>query len=180
MAVTITATGPTALRSYVFPDYDAKLLTSTAEVRPYTIGDLLYASSTTALSKLAGVATGQVLMSGGVGVAPAWSGTIDVTGFVRAVGNLISNTGFYPTTSARSGITAPADGQLNVTNNAATAGVGMDVATDAVLKVRTRAQSAYGTVDCLGLKASGAAGASFGPAAVASITVVNGIVTACS
>lgn len=38
----------------------------------YAVGDLLYASTTTALSKLADVATGQVLRSGGVGVAPAW------------------------------------------------------------------------------------------------------------
>ena len=41
----------------------------------YTIGDLLYASGTTTLSKLADVATGSVLVSGGVGVAPAYSST---------------------------------------------------------------------------------------------------------
>jgi hypothetical protein len=39
----------------------------------YTIGDLLYASSTTALSKLAAVASGQVLISNGAGVAPSYS-----------------------------------------------------------------------------------------------------------
>jgi hypothetical protein len=39
----------------------------------YTIGDLLYASGTTALSKLADVAIGSVLVSGGVGTAPAYS-----------------------------------------------------------------------------------------------------------
>ena len=39
----------------------------------YAIGDLLYASGTTTLSKLADVATGSVLISGGVGVAPSWS-----------------------------------------------------------------------------------------------------------
>lgn len=38
----------------------------------YAVGDLLYASSTTALSRLADVATGKVLISGGVGVAPSW------------------------------------------------------------------------------------------------------------
>lgn len=38
----------------------------------YTIGDLLYASGTAALSKLADVATGNVLHSGGVGASPAW------------------------------------------------------------------------------------------------------------
>jgi hypothetical protein len=38
----------------------------------YAVGDLLYASTTTALSKLADVATTNVLISGGVGVAPSW------------------------------------------------------------------------------------------------------------
>lgn len=38
----------------------------------YTVGDLLYASGTTALSKLAGVALGSVLISGGVDAAPSW------------------------------------------------------------------------------------------------------------
>lgn len=38
----------------------------------YTIGDLLYASGATALSKLADVATGNVLLSGGVGTAPGY------------------------------------------------------------------------------------------------------------
>ena len=39
----------------------------------YTIGDILYASTSTDLSKLAGVATGNALISGGVGVAPSWN-----------------------------------------------------------------------------------------------------------
>lgn len=42
---------------------------------PYVIGDILYASSTSAMSRLADVATGSVLVSGGVGAAPAWSAT---------------------------------------------------------------------------------------------------------
>lgn len=44
----------------------------------YAVGDLLYASTTTALSKLADVATGNALISGGVGVAPSW-GKIGLT-----------------------------------------------------------------------------------------------------
>lgn len=55
----------------------------------YTTGDILYASSSTALSKLAGVATGNVLISGGVGVAPSWGKvglTTHITGTL-AVGN---------------------------------------------------------------------------------------------
>lgn len=39
----------------------------------YAIGDLLYANATNALSRLADVAAGAFLRSGGVGVAPAWS-----------------------------------------------------------------------------------------------------------
>jgi hypothetical protein len=38
----------------------------------YALGDILYASGSTALSKLADVATGNALLSGGVGVAPAY------------------------------------------------------------------------------------------------------------
>jgi hypothetical protein len=38
----------------------------------YAIGDILYASTTTALSKLADVATGNAIISGGVSTAPSW------------------------------------------------------------------------------------------------------------
>lgn len=44
----------------------------------YAVGDILYASTTTALSRLADVATGNALISGGVGVAPSW-GKIGLT-----------------------------------------------------------------------------------------------------
>ena len=58
----------------------------------YTVGDLLYASSSTALSKLADVATGSVLVSGGVGSAPAYSATPTLTsvtaGTLTSSGNL--------------------------------------------------------------------------------------------
>ena len=48
-------------------------------IASYAIGDLLYASGTTTLSKLADVATGSVLVSGGIGVAPAYSATPTLT-----------------------------------------------------------------------------------------------------
>lgn len=38
----------------------------------YAVGDLLYASASATLAKLAAVATGNVLLSGGVATAPAW------------------------------------------------------------------------------------------------------------
>lgn len=55
----------------------------------YAVGDILYASATTTLSKLADVATGNALISGGVGVAPLY-GKIGLTTHISgtlAVGN---------------------------------------------------------------------------------------------
>lgn len=55
----------------------------------YAVGDLLYASATNALSKLADVATGNALISGGVGVAPSY-GKVGLTTHISgtlAVGN---------------------------------------------------------------------------------------------
>lgn len=55
----------------------------------YAVGDLLYASGATAFSKLAGVATGNVLISGGVATAPSWGkvGLATHTTGTLAVGN---------------------------------------------------------------------------------------------
>ena len=50
----------------------------------YAVGDLLYASGATALSKLADVATGNALISGGVGVAPSY-GKIGLTTHVSGI-----------------------------------------------------------------------------------------------
>ena len=50
----------------------------------YAVGDLLYANTTTTLAKLADVATGNALISGGVSTAPAW-GKIGLTTHVSGV-----------------------------------------------------------------------------------------------
>jgi len=50
----------------------------------YAVGDILYASTTTALSKLADVATGSAIISGGVGVAPSY-GKIGLTTHVSGI-----------------------------------------------------------------------------------------------
>jgi hypothetical protein len=50
----------------------------------YAVGDLLYANTTTTLAKLADVATGNALISGGVGTAPSW-GKIGLTTHVDGV-----------------------------------------------------------------------------------------------
>lgn len=68
----------------------------------YAVGDLLYASTTTALSKLADVATGNALISGGVGVAPSW-GKIGLTTHVS--GTLpVANGGTGNTTGAATAV----------------------------------------------------------------------------
>lgn len=73
----------------------------------YTIGDILYADSTSSLAKLAGVATGNALLSGGIGAAPSWGKiglTTHVTGTL-AIGN--GGTGLA---------TTPTNGQLLIGN----------------------------------------------------------------
>jgi hypothetical protein len=50
----------------------------------YAVGDILYANTTTTLAKLADVATGNALISGGVGVAPAY-GKIGLTTHISGV-----------------------------------------------------------------------------------------------
>ena len=73
----------------------------------YAIGDILYADTTTSLAKLADVATGNALISGGVGVAPSW-GKIGLTTHVS--GTLgVSNGG--------TGQTSYTDGQLLIGNS---------------------------------------------------------------
>jgi hypothetical protein len=62
----------------------------------YAVGDLLYADTTTTLAKLADVATGNALISGGVGVAPSW-GKIGLTTHVS---------GTLPVANGGTGITS--------------------------------------------------------------------------
>ena len=50
----------------------------------YAVGDLLYANTTTTLAKLADVATGNALISGGISTAPSW-GKIGLTTHVSGV-----------------------------------------------------------------------------------------------
>ena len=67
----------------------------------YAVGDLLYASTTTALAKLADVATGNALISGGVLTAPAW-GKVGLTTHVS--GTLpLANGGTNGTATATAG-----------------------------------------------------------------------------
>lgn len=86
--------GPTTSeKTFTLPNASATILTDNAAVTAaqggtgqtsYTVGDILYASTTTALSKLADVATGNALISGGVGVAPSY-GKIGLTTHISGV-----------------------------------------------------------------------------------------------
>lgn len=78
----------------------------------YTTGDILYASGATALSKLAGVATGNALISGGVSTAPSW-GKIGLTTHVS--GTLaIGNGGTGVTAVGGDGTVLASNGSANV------------------------------------------------------------------
>jgi hypothetical protein len=98
-----------ALVTADIPSLDAsKITTGTLAVAnggtglaSYVVGDLVFASGTTTLSKLADVATGNVLLSGGVGVAPSY-GKVGLTTHVS--GTLaVANGGTGATTSTGSG-----------------------------------------------------------------------------
>ncbi len=76
---------------------NAGVYSGTAGLSSYVAGDLLYASNTTTLARLAGVATGNVLRAGGVGVAPAWGQvvlTTDVSGILPGANGGTGN-GFF-------------------------------------------------------------------------------------
>lgn len=92
------------------------------------------------------------------------SGTLAVTiaaGVLTTADNIISGSRFYAGGAARAYASSPANGQWNFSNNAGTAGAGLDFSTDAVLKIRTAAQSAYATIDALAYQTSGVAGVGF-------------------
>jgi hypothetical protein len=79
----VRSTGVTTIKSLTLTNALAATSGGTGQ-SSYAIGDILYASTTTALSKLADVAIGNALISGGVGVAPSW-GKIALTTHVSGI-----------------------------------------------------------------------------------------------
>jgi hypothetical protein len=96
----------------------------------FAVGDLLFASTTTALSKLADVATGNALISGGVGVAPSY-GKIGLTTHVS--GTLpVANGGTGITTTPSVGTIPYGTGSVYSLLAAGTAGQGFAGADGAI------------------------------------------------
>jgi hypothetical protein len=86
----------------------------------YAIGDILYASASNALTRLAGIATGNALISGGVTTAPSW-GKIGLTTHVS--GTLpIANGGTNATATPTQGGIAYGTGSAYAFTAAGTAG----------------------------------------------------------
>jgi hypothetical protein len=140
--------GPTTTeKTFTLPDASATILTDNAAITPtqggtgltsYTTGDIIYASATNTLARLADVATGNALISGGVGVAPSWgkigltthvSGTLPTAnggtnltsftsgGAVYATSTSVLTTGTLPVASGGTGLSStPTNGQLDIGN----------------------------------------------------------------
>jgi hypothetical protein len=95
----------------------------------------------------AGVAVGQVFISSGVGLPGVWSTSLTLSGGLNVSGNIFGSgdvsmaAASFLFWTGRASLNSIANGKLNVTNNAATVGAGLDVTTDSVLQVRTRAQT---------------------------------------
>lgn len=112
----------------------------------YTVGDLLYANTTTTFAKLADVATGNALISGGVGTAPSW-GKIGLTTHVS--GTLpIANGGTNATATPTAGAVAYGTGTAY---NFTAVGTSGQVLTSAGAGIPTWTTPTTGTVTSVGL-----------------------------
>lgn len=123
----------------------------------YAVGDLLYASASTTLARLAGVATGNVLISGGVATAPSWgkvgltthvSGTLPIanggTGIATAPSNgqlLIGNAGAYAVANLTAGT------GVTITNGAGTISIAVNSATFLLVANYVVRESPSGTIN---------------------------------
>lgn len=129
-----TVAGPAAsAKTFTFPNANATILTSAAAVTAvqggtgqtvYAVGDLLSADTTTTLSRVADVATGNALISGGVGVLPAW-GKIGLTTHV---------TGTLPAANGGTGIASYTTGDIIYANGATSFAALADVAVNSFLR----------------------------------------------
>ena len=89
----------------------------------YTTGDMLYASNSTTLSKLAAAVSGNVLISNGIGIASSWG----------KVGLATHTDGILPVSSGGTNISTYTTGDLLYASNATTLARLADIATGNVL-----------------------------------------------
>lgn len=139
-------TGPTtSTKTFTLPNASATILTDNAAVTAaqggtgqtsYTIGDILQATGATTLSKLAAVATGNALISGGVGAASSW-GKIGLTTHVS---------GTLPVANGGTGATT-VTGLLQGNGTSAVTAITNSSAVGATLRVTGAATYAWGALD---------------------------------
>ncbi len=165
----VTASAPLASSGGATPDISITGTVPVANggtgITSYAIGDILYASAATTLAKLADVATGNALISGGVTTAPSWGKiglTTHVSGILPAANGgtgidnstrtltISTNAGTLAFSAAASTLTVPATGTaaLLATANAFTAAQSItidDAATNAVTTLLTLDHSSSGT-----------------------------------
>ncbi len=145
-------TGPVAARIFTLPDADATILTADSSV------------AVTSVTIPSGNRYGFIGNSGGLGSsANTYTQLLSPdAGAYFYVGN--GSVFFNSTYIALANAGTPkftiqpvstSDGQIIITNGNATTGVGLDVATDAVLKIRTRAQTSDASISTLNHLASG-------------------------
>lgn len=80
----ISITGTGATRTLNMAGTLSTVRGGTGLTTPFVVGDILYADTTTTLARRAGIATGNALISGGVGVAPTY-GKIGLTTHVSGI-----------------------------------------------------------------------------------------------
>jgi len=103
----------------------------------YAVGDLIYANTTTTLAKLADVATGNALISGGVSTAPSW-GKIGLTTHVS---------GTLPVANGGTNLTSYTIGDIVYASGATTLASLADVATgNALISGGVGAAPSYGKI----------------------------------
>ena len=119
MASTVAGTATQVLHGGTTPSFSAVSLTADVSgtlpvanggtnITSYAIGDILYASTSGVLSSLADVATGNALISGGVGAAPSY-GKVGLTTHVSGILPLVNGgTGASDAPTARTNLGAQA------------------------------------------------------------------------
>lgn len=106
----------------------AGVITTATMPATFVVGDILYASSTSLLSRLADVDLGSVLVSGGVGAAPAWSAApsfgTSITSPIVYTPSIISSTvaatalSIITTTTGALSLDTGTSGSINIGTNA--------------------------------------------------------------